>query len=94
MASIEDYSRAAQFAQYLQYKSLFEGYAPSDVGVALRRFPVEGVESRAHLPGGALYDWGRGRQGDIELARLDRPRNKCGADSRVGDFGQMQRPLP
>ena len=57
MASIEDYSRAAQFAQYLQYKSLFEAYAPSDVGVALRRFPVEGVEPRAHLPGGALYDW-------------------------------------
>ena len=26
MDTIYDYSRAAQFAQYLQYKSLFEGY--------------------------------------------------------------------
>ena len=54
MASIEDYLRAVQFAQYLRYKSLLEGFAPSDLGVALHRFSVEGVEPRAHLPEGAL----------------------------------------
>lgn len=56
MDSIEDYTLAAQFAQYVQYKSLVEGYSHRMWEWYSAMF-VWKASSPAPTFRGALYDW-------------------------------------